>query len=317
MQKYIILYLLAALIPTISYSQNLADGITIYDTRDINDLPNFAKKTLRVDFKRRSAIGVPGKGEYSANITLAPWGDASGNLNHQLNFNDGSIYYRTGNFSNSTWNAWQKILLADAAGNIDSNLRIGRIGNAGNINVPLGNITNQYSIDFTGYRDVTTDQIGARIAAIRYNIHQADKAYIQNTALAFYTNASGLNPGTTDLQERMRISPGGYIGIGTINPQTKLDVRGVISATEVKVQILTGADHVFGESYDLRPLSEVERFVQENKHLPEIPSEKQMQEEGLSINEFQIKLLQKIEELTLYTIELKKEIDQLKAQNKN
>lgn len=94
-------------------------------------------------------------------------------------------------------------------------------------------------------------------------------------------------------------------------------IDGTLIAREVRVEITAGADHVFGESYDLRPLSEVEQFVRENKHLPEIPSEKQMQEEGLSINEFQIKLLQKIEELTLYTIELKKEVDQLKAQNKN
>ena len=317
MKKYIILSLFAAIIPTISYSQNLADGVTVYDTRDINDLPSFAKKTLRVDFKRRSTIGVPGTGEYSSNITLAPWADASGNLNHQLNFNDGGIYYRSGNFNNSTWNAWQKIMTTDAAGNIDSNLRIGRIGDAGNINVPLGNITNQYTIDFTGYRDIYPDQIGARIAAIRYNKSAPDKAYVQNTALAFYTNGSGSNAGTTDLIERMRISPEGNIGIGTINPQTKLDVRGVISATEVKVQIFTGADHVFDESYNLKPLSEVEQFVKENKHLPEIPSEKQMQEKGLNMNEFQIKLLQKIEELTLYTIELRKEVDQLKAQNKN
>ena len=317
MKQYIILSLLAALIPTISYSQNLADGVTVYDTRDINDLPSFAKKTLRVDFKRRSIIGVPGSGEYSSNITLAPWADASGNLNHQLNFNDGGLYYRTGNFTNSTWNAWQKIMTTDAAGNLNSNLRIGRIGDAGNLNVPLGSIAHQYTIDFSGYRDMTPDQIGARIAAIRYNAYQANLAYVQHTALAFYTNASGWLPGIEGLQERMRISPAGNVGIGTDNPQAKLDVRGVISATEVKVQILTGADHVFDESYNLKPLSEVEQFVQENKHLPEIPSEKQMQEEGLNMNEFQIKLLQKIEELTLYTIELRKEVDQLKAQNKN
>lgn len=311
MKKYIILSLLSVLMPTISYSQTLATGITIYDTRDINDLPNFAKKTLRVDFKRRSTIGVPGNGDYSGNITIAPWTDATGNLNHQLNFNDGGIYYRTGNFNNSTWNAWQKIMTTDAAGSLNSNLRIGRIGDTGNLNVPIGSITNQYTIDFSGYRDMSPDQIGARIAAIRYNIYQADKAYVQNTALAFYTNVSGLNPGTVDLQERMRISPAGNIGIGTINPQTKLDVRGVISATEVRVQILTGADHVFNNSYDLKPLSEVEVFIKENKHLPEIPSEKYMQENGLNMNEFQIKLLQKIEELTLYVIQQEKKNQKL------
>lgn len=114
---------------------------------------------------------MPGTGEYSANITIAPWADATGNLNYQLNFNDGGIYYRTGNFTNSTWNAWQKIMTTDAAGNLNSNLRIGRIRDTGNINVPLGDITNQYTIDFSGYWDFYPDQIGARIAAIRADIY--------------------------------------------------------------------------------------------------------------------------------------------------
>lgn len=119
---------------------------------------------------------------------------------------------------------------------------------------------------------------------------------------------------------QMHISGNGDVGIGTENPQAKLDVRGTISATEVKVQVLEGADHVFNQDYKLKPLSEVESFVKENKHLPEIPSEKQMQENGLNMNEFQIKLLQKIEELTLYTIQQEKRLNEqqvlIEKQNK-
>lgn len=84
-------------------------------------------------------------------------------------------------------------------------------------------------------------------------------------------------------------------------------INGKLKVLELEVTINAGADHVFNTNYDLKPLSEVEAFVKENKHLPEIQSEKQMQENGLNMNEFQIKLLQKIEELTLYVIDLKKE----------
>lgn len=110
------------------------------------------------------------------------------------------------------------------------------------------------------------------------------------------------------------------IGILTDNPEYPLDVAGTIRATEVRVEVTKGSDFVFEEDYNLKPLSEVETFVKENKHLPEIPSEKQMQEEGLSLNEFQIKLLQKIEELTLYTINQEKRLNEqqyvIEKQNK-
>ena len=100
----------------------------------------------------------------------------------------------------------------------------------------------------------------------------------------------------------------GNIGIGALTPQAKLDVRGKIIADEVEVKVNKGADFVFKPDYNLKPLSEVEAFVRENQHLPEVPSEKEMQQNGLNVNNMQIKLLQKIEELTLYVIQQDKKI---------
>lgn len=101
------------------------------------------------------------------------------------------------------------------------------------------------------------------------------------------------------------------IGIGTANPRYKLDVNGTIRAKEVIVE--TGwADFVFDDNYDLPSLRDVEAHINKHKHLPGIPAESEVKENGVNLGEMNVKLLQKIEELTLYVIEQQKEIDALK-----
>ncbi len=102
----------------------------------------------------------------------------------------------------------------------------------------------------------------------------------------------------------------GNVGIGTDNPTYKLSVLGNIRSTEVVVE--TGwADYVFDEKYQLHSLNEVEKFIQQNKHLPNIPSAKEVKENGLSLGDTQKKMMEKIEELTLYLIEQDKKIEKL------
>ncbi len=147
---------------------------------------------------------------------------------------------------------------------------------------------------------------------------------------------------------------GGNVGIGTITPQYKLDVVGKIHSDSVItthahfdtlhsnevattyvqagymhsdsiqtklvktgavfVESVYGADYVFDDNYQLRPLQEVYSYVQENGHLPEIQSAVDMQENGVNMSEFQIQLLQKIEELTLYIIHQEERIKELENQ---
>ncbi len=107
------------------------------------------------------------------------------------------------------------------------------------------------------------------------------------------------------------------VGIGTTNPTSKLTVAGNINSREVKVSVDAGADFVFEEDYALPSLQEVEKFVTENKHLPEIASAKEMQKEGINLSEMNIKLLQKIEELTLYIIEQNKRIELQQEENQS
>ena len=114
---------------------------------------------------------------------------------------------------------------------------------------------------------------------------------------------------------KLTINNAGNVGIGTTNPQSLLSVKGKISAQEVQVTLTGWSDFVFFDSYKLRPLSEVETFIQENKHLPDVPSAAMVEKEGVNLGEMDAILLRKIEELTLYVIELKKEIADLKKEN--
>ncbi|PWS29303.1 hypothetical protein DHW03_05660 [Pedobacter yonginense] len=104
----------------------------------------------------------------------------------------------------------------------------------------------------------------------------------------------------------------GNVGIGTTTPKEKLAVNGNIRAKEVKVETANWPDYVFEEGYKVSTLQQLETYIKTNKHLPEMPSAKEAEKDGIDLGEMNKKLLQKVEELTLYMIEMKKENEQLK-----
>ena len=108
---------------------------------------------------------------------------------------------------------------------------------------------------------------------------------------------------------------GTTLSVGTLKmDDDTLTVAGRIGAREVKITADAGADFVFEKEYNLPRLDYIEQYIIKNKHLPEIASEKEMINNGINIGDFQIQLLQKIEELTLYTINQEKEITEQKLQ---
>ncbi len=184
---------------------------------------------------------------------------------------------------------------------------------------------------------------------VRLNTYLPDKNVARITALGFsnttgaqnwslrgvYQYANGVNnnsiggdldlikslDGNTILGTKTDGTPLGYVGLGTVNPDEMLTVKGNIHTEEVRVDLNVPPDYVFQkyftgtstlkEDYKMLTLEEVESFAKKNHHLPEIPSANQIKNEGLKLKQMTALLLQKIEELTLYTIEQEKRIKML------
>lgn len=130
-----------------------------------------------------------------------------------------------------------------------------------------------------------------------------------------YSSRQGIEFNTSNVPGAMAITALGNVGVGTTSPSSKFTVNGMVKAEEVIVIENVGADFVFADDYLLPTLADVERFISRNKHLPEIPSAAEMKEHGVKIGDFQMKLLQKIEELTLHIIKMEKRISQLEQEN--
>jgi len=105
--------------------------------------------------------------------------------------------------------------------------------------------------------------------------------------------------------QRMIITNLGRVGIGTLDPQQLLEVTGTVRAQafQVGTQNLNVPDYVFEPNYKLLPLKQLAMYVEKEKHLPEVPSAKEIKANGVDLSTFQMQLLKKVEELTLYTLE--------------
>lgn len=179
----------------------------------------------------------------------------------------------------------------------------------GNVNVGSNNATETgygNRLYFAGVKRHTDDlwisryNVDNAVSELRVNIgdDKGDKFVIG----CHYWNGGAWTP-------TMTVQTNGKVGIGTSNPDAPLTVAGNIHAREIKVTATAGgADFVFADDYSLPKLEAVAAFVKQNKHLPEIPSAAEMEANGLHLAEMNIKLLQKVEELTLYTIEQEKKL---------
>ncbi|MEQ9405814.1 MAG: hypothetical protein RIM99_19640 [Cyclobacteriaceae bacterium] len=169
--------------------------------------------------------------------------------------------------------------------------------NTGNYKLAIHGTTSAYSSI-----KITNDgnsAMGLQFGNVSYNLNDAELWNFENGYFRIGTGNA----------ERLRVAANGNVGIGTTNTGTyKLEVNGAIKGTTLHTSTQSWSDFVFEKEYKLRTLTEVENYISENKHLPEIPSEAEVIKNGINIGEMNAKLLQKIEELTLYLIEQNKKL---------
>ncbi len=210
------------------------------------------------------------------------------------------------------------------------------------------------NIGITNYQPLTKLHLGSRFTLhdtlehnyIACNVYSIDK-YIQNEpaskinladngSISLKTAPNGTENTTITWNEGIFINNAGNVGMGNTNPQAKLHVNGSVIISEnsvvtpagynlyvengiltekVKVELSSNwSDFVFEKDYALMSLPQLEKYINTYKHLPDIPTAKQVKEEGINLGEMDAKLLQKVEELTLYIIEQQKQIEELKTQ---
>ncbi len=181
---------------------------------------------------------------------------------------------------------------------------------SGQLGAVLGRLTegdSQLEGTFLGVRGygTQTNKYEGKSFAIEHSFYG-----LKNSSINFYRGQSEIGGfitfSTFDNTERMRINPSGDVGIGTTTPKEKLSVNGKIRAHEVKVEIANWPDYVFEEGYKVVTLEELGNYIKSNKHLPGMPTAKEIGENGLALGEIVRLQQEKIEELILHLIEKEK-----------
>ena len=267
-------------------------------------------------------------------------------LGHIFQYADLDMGHYALGWMNDPWHEGGSTLWQSGFGGIkfftEGKYRMG-INRAGNIGIGTENPTQKLEVN----GNIKTNNLilpsGGRVTMQLSDVFTYQEQKIGHYALAWMSDSWSAGSNTlwqsgfggikffTEGKYRMGIDRAGNVGVGTENPTQKLDVNGNIKGTnfyangtvfanEVKVEATKWSDFVFDKEYKLLPLEEVKAHIEEYKHLPDVPSEKQVLEEGIDVAEMQAKLLQKIEELTLYVIQqdaknkaLEQEMKELKA----
>ena len=279
-----------------------------------SDEPKTFSKKLQLSFVKHGDYGFPNYGTVLAGGSYSTSQDGGV---FQLYFPYNEYYggnapkIRLGLYNNKGWSNWETFYTSANANKQDIDWKAKSL--YVNENIGIGTTSPKSKLDLGSdysdpsiYPNKITLCSGEENSYFGFGVSINDLDYFSRGNHRFYTEYNG-TPGS----EKMVIQSNGNVGIGTVSPGNwKLAVNGKVRAKEVKVE--TGwSDFVFNKEYELPSLQEVDNHIKEKGHLKDIPSAKEVEENGIFLGEMDAKLLQKIEELTLYTIQQEKKIENL------
>lgn len=197
---------------------------------------------------------------------------------------------------NNALTAWAPLIINQGGGNV----AIGTANANGQFQLSNSLVNRKIVLYEAANNDNQFFGFGANVSTLRYQVDATTTDHV------FYAASS-----STVSNELMRIKGNGNVTIGVPTPATgyKLTVAGKIICTELKVQLQPFPDYVFEKNYKLRTLKEVETHIDTYKRLPGMPSATEVESAGMNVGEMQGKVVEKVEELTLYIIQQQKQIE--------
>ena len=298
-----------------AFSQQVGDGKAI----NINDLTVPLKSGI---YEALNPVGTIPDLSYNGYQHLLVMRHSNEANNHELQIassftsNDRLFFRKAANYNLTSVNPTWYEIATRGVNNFIGNQSI-------SANLGIGVINPQAGLDIYKSYDLNTTKAIKIMYQGSWGTAQYASNYrfidIQSTeegnifALNAYGMGIGFNPPPYSSPDKLYIN--GNVGIGTTTPDAKLAVNGTIHSKEVKVDMLGWPDYVFKKEYNLPTLQEVEKHITEKGHLENIPSEEEVLKNGINLGEMDAKLLQKIEEMTLYMIEQNKRMDKMEKEN--
>ncbi|MEQ9404097.1 MAG: hypothetical protein RIM99_10950 [Cyclobacteriaceae bacterium] len=255
------------------------------DTDNVNEDDNAWIEILQDGGGSGAYIGI--------NDTWGGGGAGTGNEADNL-FRIGTRYNNTSNYNRLVINGY------------NGNIGIGTSTPSSKLEVNAGNnnVHAKFIGTYAGIQGIQVMRTGGADIKLVANYSSSGSGLESSSALRFAVNGNGIS------SPAMYVKVDGNVGIGTTTPTEKLEVNGTIRSKEVKVEASPWPDYVFADNYELPSLEAIEKFIKSNNHLPEVPSAKEVEENGIALGEMNALLLKKIEELTLYQIQMMKIINE-------